>query len=111
MTMPRQAAGAPPFERLAQETFASVHPGQRYQSRPLTLAEKAEAEKAEQAAQVCQLCLGYHHMPGTTGCPRLSSFKLNADGHLTEGTFWEGTAWAEGRVVFHSDTKEQEGDG
>ena len=113
MTTPRQSAGAPPFEDAAQDVLSSLRPRQRYAPppQPLTEAEKAEAAKAEQAAQVCRFCIGYHPLPNTPGCPRIATFELDGDGNVKAATFFPGRKWAQGRVVFLEDLKEEDGDG
>lgn len=113
MTTPRQSQGAPPFDALAQDVIAAAR-GERPQpyipppqaEPPLTEQERAEADKAAKAALVCRFCLGFHALPNSPGCPRLSSFEIDGDGRVKAGTFFEGKAWAKGRVVFFEDTKE-----
>jgi hypothetical protein len=74
----------------------------------LTPAERKEAEAAAKEGAGCLYCGGLHAAPSTPACPRLASFKVDGDGKITEGTFWEGVAWAEGRVVFAEDAMEDE---
>ncbi len=116
---PGSGRGAPMFEETAQAAIAATRP--RTQPwpphammseipdgpSPLTEKERAEAEKAK---VVCEFCLGYHALPNSAGCPRLASFELDGDGRVKSGTFFEGTKWAKGRVVFVEDVHE-EGDG
>jgi len=116
VTTPRQSQGTPPFDAVAQDVIAQAR-GERPRyaqppqiEPPLTEAEKAEAEKAAKAALVCKFCLGFHALPNSPGCPRLASFTLNGDGVVIGGTYFSGTKWARGRVVFLADTKE-DGDG
>jgi hypothetical protein len=106
--MPRQSAGAPPFEDIARDVIAATRPRQHHPV-PLTAAEKAEADKAERAVPPCPLCLAWHALPGSPGCPRLASFRLDGDGRVAEGTFRSDRKWLD-RVVLVEDVKE-DGDG
>jgi len=114
MTTPRQSQGAPAFDALAQDVIAEARGDRRryvpppQAEPPLTEQEKAEAEKAARAALVCRFCLGFHALPNSPGCPRLASFRLDGDGAVVEGTLLGGTKWAEGRVVFLADVKEDD---
>ena len=118
MTTPRQSQGAPPFDALAQDVIAAAR-GERPQpyipppppEPPLTAEDKAKTAEIERLARVCPLCIGIHALPGTAGCPRLSSFELDGDGKIKAGTFFEGKAWAKGRVILYEDLKEEDGDG
>ena len=100
---------SPPFDAAASQTLAAMQSHLRPQSPmvPLTEQERAEAAKAEH----CLFCAGIHAGMSTPACPRLASFRLDGDGKLTEGTFWEGTAWAQGRVLFAEDVAEEEAGG
>lgn len=109
MTTPRQSQGQPLLEQAAQDAIAAVRPRPQY-ALPLTPAEQAEADKTERKVPPCQLCLAYHALPGTPGCPRLSSFRLDGDGRVIEGTFRSDRKWAD-RVVYIEDMKEGDGDG
>ena len=106
----------PALEQAAQDTLAATRPRPRftappgYEPVPLSAEERAEAQQ-DTAGRVCGLCAGYHHMPSTAACPRLASFELDGDGKLKSGTFWPGTKWAKGRVVFYEDTKEDDDGG
>lgn len=102
----------PPFDPAAASTLGAVrqrlagerpHPAQP----PLTEAERTEAQKAGH----CQFCAGIHAGMSTPACPRLATFKLDGDGKVMEGSFWPGTDWAPGRVIFAEDAAEEPGDG
>ena len=101
----------PALEQAAQDTLAATRPRPRftappgYEPVPLSAEERAEAQQ-DTDGRVCGLCAGYHHMPSTAACPRLASFDLDGEGKLKSGTFWPGTKWAKGRVVFKEDTLE-----
>ena len=107
----------PMLEEAAQQSIAAarqqaprlVRPPE-YEPAILSAEDRAEADKEAQLV-VCGLCAGYHHAPSTAACPRLASFELDGDGKLKSGTFWPGKKWADGRVVFHEDTKEKDDDG
>ena len=58
----------------------------------------------------CPLCLAYHALPGSPGCPRLASFKMDGDGRVVEGTFRSDRKWHD-RVVLVETVKEEDGDG
>jgi hypothetical protein len=109
---PGGSRGGPALEQAAQDSIAAVRQQRplvvppEYAPAALTDEDKTEAAK-DQAAVVCGLCAGYHHMPSTAACPRLASFELDGDGKLKSGTFWPGKKWADGRVVFYEDTKEE----
>ena len=115
---PGSGRSAPMLEQAAQAAIAATRPrtGGRMprpemaippapweMPEPLTEADRAEADKA---SEVCRFCVGYHALPNSPGCPRLASFELDGDGRVKSGTFFEGTKWAKGRVVFYEDTKE-----
>lgn len=74
----------------------------------LTPEDRAEAEKAASENRYCLYCGGLHAGPSTPACPRLSGGKLDGDGKIVEFTFWPGTDWAEGRVIFAEDAAEDE---
>lgn len=110
MTIPRQSAGTPPLEDIAQDVLGAVRPRQR-PVLPMTAAEKAEAEQAEQKTPPCHLCLCYHALPGSPGCPRLTSFRTDGDGlKVLEGTFRTDRKWMD-RVVPVEDLRESGDDG
>ena len=117
MTTPRQSQGAPAFDALAQDVIATARGDRRRYVQPpqaeppLTAEDKAKAAEIERLARVCPLCIGIHALPGTAGCPRLASFELDGDGKVRAGTFFEGKAWAKGRVILYEDLKEDDGDG
>jgi hypothetical protein len=99
--------GEQPFDRSGADVIGAMRAalgGQQPYHRALTEQERSEAQ---QQPQRCLLCAGIHAGMSTPGCPRLASFKLDGDGKITEGTFWEGTAWAEGRVIFAEDAAEE----
>jgi hypothetical protein len=102
----------PPLDSLAQDTLGRMR-GHMQAPRPmppLTEQERAEAERA----QHCLFCAGIHAGMSTPACPRLASGKLDGDGRLAEFTFWPGTDWADGRVIFAEDaaeTEQEAGDG
>lgn len=108
--------GPNPFDFAAAEAARAVQarlaaPRHPYPP-PLSEAEQEQAQKAaSDAAKVCRYCIGIHDQPNTPGCPRLASFKLDGDGKVTEGTYWPGTDWAQGRVIFTEDAHEQQEDG
>ena len=121
MTMPGapgSGRGAPMFEQAAQDAIAAARPRQQawpphepvydLPPGPLTDRERAEADKAKEP---CRFCLGYHALPNSAGCPRLASFEFDGDGRVKAGTFFEGTKWAKGRVVFIEDTLQEDADG
>lgn len=80
-----------------------------YERAELTAEERAEAQKiAAEEARICRYCVGYHKFPTSIGCPRISEADLNAEGAITRVRFFEGKAWAKGRVVFFEDTQEDD---
>jgi hypothetical protein len=98
--------GEQPFDRSGAEVIGAMRSalgGRQPYQRALTEQERTEAQ---QQAQRCLFCAGIHAGMSTPGCPRLASFKLDGDGRITEGTFWEGTDWAAGRVIFAEDAAE-----
>ena len=101
MTTPRPGA---PLDGAAAEVLGAF----RRRPPPLTAAERAEAEQAAADNRSCVLCGGIHASPSTPACPRLATFKTNGDGTVTEGSFWPGTDWAEGRVILAEDAAETE---
>jgi hypothetical protein len=96
----------PPFDPVASEVLGRMRGAMQPQRPmvPLTEQERAEAEKAEH----CLFCAGIHAGMSTPACPRLASGKLDGDGKLVEFTFWPGTEWADGRVIFAEDAAETE---
>lgn len=103
MTTPQRGA---PLDSAAAEVLDTVR---RLGRRPaLTAAERAEAEQAARDDRYCVLCGGIHASPSTPACPRLATFKTDGDGRVTEGSFWPGTEWAEGRVILAEDAAETE---
>ena len=117
MTIPgahQFGGGQNPYDPAAQATIAAAR-ARMSPPRPPVLSpeDRAEAEKRPED-DICRLCIGIHKFPNGPGCPRVATFKLNGDGVLVEGTFWEGKAWAEGRVVLWEDVHEggeEAGDG
>jgi len=114
---PGGSRGGPMLEDIAQQVLQQAR-GQRpafppgYEPVPLSPEEKAEADKAAQEREVvCLLCGGYHALPSSPACPRLSSVELNGDFKIVKATFWQGRKWAEGRVVFKEDLLEGDDDG
>lgn len=113
--LPSASRGSPPLDEAAQQSIAAVRqqrphfpPG--YEPFPLSPEEKAEAEKTarDRDEQLCILCAGYHALPSSPACPRLSSVELNGDMKIVKATFWNGRKWAEGRVVFREDALEDD---
>ncbi len=112
MTTLGAGRGQPPLEGVAQDVLAQARQQSRHRPvPPLTPAEKAEAGKVAAAKLYCGFCAGSHASPSTAACPRLASVKMNADGTVTEATFWPGRKWAKGRVVFIEDQVEVADDG
>lgn len=108
-------AGRPTFDQQAHLSLGAIR--ERLDPRMLTRPPEARLTATEQAqaqqAQHCQYCAGIHAGISTPACPRLASFELDGDGKVKAGTFWPGTDWAHGRVVFAEDAHEdpEEGDG
>ena len=105
--------GQPALEGPAQQVLSQFRQhasSPQLYARPLTEQERTEAQ---QQPERCLLCAGIHAGMSTPGCPRLASFKVDGDGKITEGTFWPGTEWAAGRVLFAEDVAEdgEEGGG
>ncbi len=115
MSTPYGGGRMPPFEPLARSAIDAARAragiGNPYAVPAahaiLSEEERAAAQKAaEDEAKVCTLCGGIHPLPGKPACPRLATFEIDGDGRVTKGTFFEGTAWAEGKVVFPADAHE-----
>ena len=104
----------PMLEEAAQQSIAAARQQAPRLVRPpeyepaILSAEDAPRRPTKSQLVVCGLCACYHHAPSTAACPRLASFELDGDGKLKSGTFWPGKKWADGRVVFHEDTKEKD---
>ena len=112
MTVPGHGAsrGAPPFDLAAQDSLRQAQGQPPRYAAPQPDPEQALLEQqAQNSRQACGLCLGVHEMPGTAACPRLASVELNSDGTIKAATFWPGTDWAKGRVVFWEDLHEKGG--
>ena len=104
-------SGQNPYDGPAQATIAAARARMSPPRPPvLTPEERAEAEKAAEENRYCLYCGGIHAGPSTPACPRLATFKLDGDGKVVEGSFWEGTAWAEGRVILAEQAAEDGGE-
>jgi hypothetical protein len=101
----------PPLDSAAEATIAAMRSHLAPRQPVLTAQDRADAEQAAAENRYCLYCGGIHAGPTTPACPRLASFKVDGDGKITEGTFWEGTAWAEGRVILAEQAAEDEEDG
>ena len=118
MTTPGQGRGAPPLEQPAQDTLAAVRGQQRYQAAavvlppeppPMTEEERRLAEQAaKDDARTCKYCIGVHRYPTSIGCPRIASAELDGEGQVRKVSFWPGTKWSRGRVIFMEDLLEND---
>jgi hypothetical protein len=108
----------PPLENAAAAALAAARgrmgSGPRFPLPPpqkLTAEEKAEALSTIAQGGACGLCGGIH-AAAEYGCPRLASFRRDADGVIVEGTFWPDGSWDRSGIVFATDATEGEaGDG
>jgi hypothetical protein len=90
--------------------------GQRPQFPP-AVAQKLTAEQQAEAIQTiaggggCPICGGIHAAE-PWGCPRLSSFRRDADGMIVEGTYWRDGEYDTSKIVYaDSETAEEGTDG
>lgn len=113
---PGRPSGSPPLDRAASEAIEAARaragigqpPAFPFAKRHLlTEAEREEVLKRADA-EACRMCGGMHAAPNTPACPRLKTFKLNADGRIViEGEFWQDGYWDAGKVLFVADAAEK----
>jgi len=113
--------GRPPLENMASSVLAAARGRHAaFAGRPqfppaavqkLTAEQQAEAIQTIASGGGCGLCGGIHAAQ-EYGCPRLSSFRLDGDGKIVEGTFWRDGEYDTSRVVFpDTATTGEDGDG
>lgn len=74
--------------------------------RALTPQERDDA--LDQAAKnACTLCGGLHAAPNTPACPRIRTFRLDGDGRVAEGSFWQDGEFDASRILFVADVAEE----
>ncbi len=107
----------PPLENAASSVLAAARGrmgGQRPQfPPPPKLSADTEAQVLQTVAEggACSCCGGVHPA-ADYGCPRLASFRRDADGMLVEGTYWQDGQWDSSKIMFaHPETAEAITDG
>ncbi len=77
-------------------------------ARRLSAQERALAAERIASGERC-MCCGGLHAGDELACPRLASFRLNADGHITEGTYWPPGQWEDPeRIILAEDANEDD---
>ena len=107
----------PPLENAAAAALAAAR-GRMGTPRPQfpppqKLSAETEAQVLQTVAEggACPCCGGVH-FAADYGCPRLSSFRRDADGMLVEGTYWKDSEWDSSRIMFaNPDQGGEAGDG
>lgn len=107
----------PPLENAASSVLAAAR-GRMGGSRPQfppppKLSADTEAQVLQTVAEggAC-FCCGGVHPAADFGCPRLASFRRDADGTLVEGTYWQDGQWDSSKIMFaHPETAGEAGDG
>ena len=106
----------PPLEGHASAALAAVRgrmAGGRPQfPQPRQLSADEEAQVLQTVAEggSCACCGGVH-FAADYGCPRLASFRRDADGMIVEGTYWPDGQWDSSKIMFaHPETAGEAGD-
>jgi hypothetical protein len=114
---PSSSRGQPALEQAAQDAIGAVrgqprhHVPAGYEPEPVSAEEKAEAERlAAEDARICKYCIGVHRYPTTIACPRIAEAELDGDANIRKVRFFEGKAWAKGRVALYEDLSEEASD-
>lgn len=116
MTTPGVPAshGRPLLESAAEQAIsaararAGIGQAPRFpfpQRHKLTEQDREAAKEAAKAA--CTLCGGLHAGPNTPACPRIRTFKLDGDGRVVEGEFWQDGMFDAGRILFVADALDE----
>ena len=109
--------GRPPLETAASAALAAARgrmgAGRPQFPPPHKLSPETEAQVLQTVAEggACQCCGGVH-FAADFGCPRLSSFRRDADGMLVEGTYWKDGDYDTSKIMFASAEPDgEDGDG
>ena len=110
----QMGAGRPPLEGHASAALAAVR-GRMSTGRPqfppprqLSAEEEAQVLQTVAEGGSCPCCGGVH-FAADFGCPRLSSFRRDADGMLVEGTYWPDSQWDKSKIMFADPDARAEG--
>jgi hypothetical protein len=98
--------GRPPLDPVAAHVISQARQrfdGTRQPSARLTAEDDKALQETLAENKGCRLCGGIHANPHApeTACPRLKTFRCNADGKVTEAEYWPWpeTDWTAGRVI------------